>query len=214
MSSRPAADPGARERLLQAGLALARERGLKALTVRAVAAGAGANLGSFVHHFGTRDAFVAELIERWYAPMFGQLQDLARRPGDPLPALREALLEFVAWVARHRDFLALLLADAAAGEPAVRRFVATIEQRHPAVLLGLIVQAQAAGRLRRAEPLHQLMFLLTSLALPVLVTRLMGAREIAPAAFVERLTPLAVAPERIAERLDWALRGLAPDPEP
>jgi TetR/AcrR family transcriptional repressor of nem operon len=55
-----------RERLLQAGLVIAREHGLRAMTVRAVATRAQANLGSFVYHFGTRDTFVAELIERLY----------------------------------------------------------------------------------------------------------------------------------------------------
>ena len=66
---RPArsAEVDSRERLLRAGLALARRSGLKALTVRAVAAKADANLGSFVHHFGTRDAYLEALIERWLA---------------------------------------------------------------------------------------------------------------------------------------------------
>ncbi|MBZ8142818.1 TetR family transcriptional regulator [Rubrivivax gelatinosus] len=209
VATRP--DPGSRERLLQAGLTLAQRGGLKALTVRAVAAEAGANLGSFVYHFGSREAFVDELIERWYAPMFSQLQGLADHPADPLAALRAALLEFVGWVVQHRAFLAHLVGDAAAGETGARRFLATIDRRHPAVLLGLIAAAQASGGLRRAEPLHQLMFLLAALALPVLLTQFLAAREIAPAPFVGLLVPLAVAPERIAERLDWALRGLSPD---
>ena len=208
--ARTALAPDARERLLQAGLALARRVGLKALTVRAVAAEAGANLGSFVHHFGTREAFVAELIEREYAPMFARLQRLAHAPADPLAALRAALLQFAGWVAEHRAFLAGLVADAAAGEPAARRFFETIDRRHPALLLQLVEAAQRAGRLRRAEPLHQLLFLLSAVALPVLGSQLLATREIAPPALLQALLPLAAEPDAIAERLDWALRGLAP----
>jgi AcrR family transcriptional regulator len=62
--ARTADDTDARDRLLRAGHALSRENGISALTVRAVAARAEANPGSFVYHFGTRDAFVEALIER------------------------------------------------------------------------------------------------------------------------------------------------------
>ena len=76
---RTADAPDTRERLLRAGLALAAARGLNALTVRAVATEAGANLGSFVYHFGTRDAFVEALVERWYAPLMASLQGIITR---------------------------------------------------------------------------------------------------------------------------------------
>ena len=45
-----------------------------ALAERLALAKAQANLGSFVHHFGTRDAYIAELIERLYAPMLARLE--------------------------------------------------------------------------------------------------------------------------------------------
>src|SRR5882724_6500255 len=63
-----------RERLLKEGLVIARRSGLRAITVRGVAARARANLGSFVYHFGSREAFVAELLERWYAPLMAEMQ--------------------------------------------------------------------------------------------------------------------------------------------
>jgi AcrR family transcriptional regulator len=75
-----AADFGTRERLLAAGLELARRDGLKGVSVRAAAASAEVNLGSFVYHFGTRDTFVYELVERWYAPLMASLQLSASGP--------------------------------------------------------------------------------------------------------------------------------------
>ena len=210
MARPAAADTDTRQRLLQAGLQLARERGVRALTVRAVASQARANLGSFVHHFGTREAFVGELIERWYAPVFRQLQLTAEGEEDALLALQAVLLQLVAWLVDNRAFVAQLVMDASAGEVAAQRFVRSIDTRHPALLLRLIVQAQDRGQLQRDEPLHQLMFLMTTLAAPVLVTHLLDQRGVAPQALVQMIASFATDMPRIRTRLAWALRGLAP----
>jgi AcrR family transcriptional regulator len=196
------AEIGTRDRLLAAGLDLARRNGLKGVSVRAVAAAAEVNLGSFVYHFGTRDAFVYELVERWYAPLMASLQLSAGGP-DPL---RDVLRQLAHWVATHGRFLALLMRDASAGEAGVRQFLATMDQRHIALLLGLIQKGQQAGRLRQAEPTLQLMFLMGSVALPILMVQ--GLQGVGPEAFVKRLTALAGDEAAIEARLEWALQGL------
>lgn len=206
-ASRPAraapAETGTRDRLLAAGLQLARQAGLKAVSVRAVAAAAEVNLGSFVYHFGTRDAFVYELVERWYAPLMASLQ-LSAAGADPL---RGALRQLAHWVAANGRFLALLIRDASAGEGGVRQFLSTMDQRHIALLLGLIQQGQRSGRLRQADPTLQLMFLMGSVALPILMVQ--GLQGVGPPAFVQRLTALAGDEAAIDARLDWALQGLS-----
>jgi len=198
-----AADTGTREHLLNTGLRLAEQGGLRAMSVRSVAAAAQVNLGSFVYHFGTRDAFVYEIVERWYAPLFADLQLSAAGP-DPL---RDVLRQLALWVAANGRFLALLVRDASAGETGVRRFLATTDQRHIALLLGLIAQGQRDGRLRPAEPILQLMFLIGALVLPILLSQ--GLQDVGPREFISRLQALSVDAAAIDTRLDWALRGLA-----
>ena len=199
-----------RERLLAAGLVLARKGGLRSLTVRAVAARAQVNLGSFVYHFGNREAFVVELVERWYAPLLGQLQIDADRPGPALQALRHALLHLVGWLVDNRVFVAQLLLDAGAGERGVRRFLKGLDARHPALLHALVLRAQSSGEMRRGDAWHQLMFLMSTLALPVLLFHLAGRRGYAAPALVRNLAVLSTDPQAIGTRLDWALAGLAP----
>lgn len=208
--TRQTADNDVRERLLRAGQALVRQKGIKALTVRAVAARAEANLGSFVYHFGTRDAFVGELIERWYAPMFERLRLVADHDADALQALRRVMQQLVAWIVDNRAFLARLVLDAGAGEAGAQRFLRTLDARHPALLLQLIVRAQQAGQLRRDEPLHQLLFLMSTLALPVLAFHLAARRGAGAPAIVKTLATFTTDPARVEQRLDWALRGLVP----
>lgn len=212
MPRAPAADLDSRERLLQAGLALARTQGLRRLTVRGVSAHAGANLGSFVHHFGTRDAFIGELIERLYAPMLARLALDATAEGDPLLRLRRVLLQLAQWFVEQRDFIAHLLLDANAGEAAAQRFLGSMDKRHPALLLALIVQAQQAGRLRTDAAPHQMLFLMSTLALPALMFHLLGPQL--PRPLAQTLLPYTTEMAELEQRLDWALRALAPDEEP
>jgi len=207
------ADLPTRDRLLAAGQALARRQGLRALTVRAVAARAQVNLGSFVYHFGNRDTFVGELIERWYAPLFSQLQLDADSGADALAALRAALLHLVDWLAGNRAFVAQLLLDAAAGERAARQFLRGVDTRHPALLHTLVQRAQAAGALQAGDPWHQLMFLMSTLALPLLLLQMAGARPAAAPALLKTLGALAADPRAVRQRLDWALAGLVPRKE-
>ncbi len=91
-----------RERLLKEGLAIARRSGLRAITVRGVAARARVNLGSFVYHFGSREAFVGELLERWYAPLMTEMQIAVDVQQPPLQRLREILLQVVGWVPNQK----------------------------------------------------------------------------------------------------------------
>ena len=47
-----------RQKLLDTGLAIATDKGLRGLTVRELAAAAEVNLGTFVYHFGNREGLV------------------------------------------------------------------------------------------------------------------------------------------------------------
>jgi AcrR family transcriptional regulator len=209
--SKGRAEVDSRERLLRAGLSIARRSGIKAMTVRAVATKARANLGSFVYHFGTRDTFVDLLMERWYAPMFERLRLTADEADDALTALRCVILQLVRWIVENRAFLAHLVIDAGAGEAGAQRFLRSLDQRHPALLLRLIGQAQRARQLRRDDPLHQLLFLMSTLAAPALLLHLLGQSRAAPPELARALSSFAGDIAQVEIRLGWALRGLAPD---
>ncbi len=103
--------------------------------------------------------------------------------------------------------------DAHAGEPAAQRFLQTLDGRHPALLLALIRRAQASGQLRRDEPLHQMLFLLSTLALPALALHLFGQQGFAPP-LAQALAAYTVDEASIDTRLAWALRALAAEEPP
>src|SRR5450631_626918 len=99
----------ARELLIRAGQAIVVADGFAALTVRRTATEAGANLGSFVYHFGTRDAFVRELIESWYAPVLSRVTLVVDSRAAPVDRLRRAILQLIDFGVEQDVFLARLL---------------------------------------------------------------------------------------------------------
>jgi hypothetical protein len=128
----------------------------------------------------------------------------------PLERLREMVLQFVDWVRGNSGFIAHVVMDAASGEVAARRFVASLEQRHPALLLQAIAAAQAAGELRRENPFHVLLFLMSTLALPAVLFHGVGVGQLFPREFANAIGPLTIERASIEQRLGWALLGLAP----
>src|SRR5687768_3465500 len=89
-----------RARILACGRRIVARSGLRGLTVRGVAAQAKVNLGTFVYHFGTREEFVAELMESWYAPIYAQLLTLSvDEQSPPLQRIRRFLLRLAAFMA-------------------------------------------------------------------------------------------------------------------
>ena len=200
----------ARDSLLAAGRGIVVADGFSALTVRRTAADAGANLGTFVYHFKTRDAFVTELIEAWYAPVFSSVTLAVDGKARPLDRLRRAVLQLIDFGVEQDVFLGRLLMAATAGEAPARRFLGSIAARHPRLLIKLIRAAQADGTLVREHPLQILMFIAASVGLP----RLLASAWQGPPLFGKTLSAtlgrVARDRDRIVQRLDWALQGLSP----
>ena len=197
-----------RERLLRTGLAQARRRGVHSITVRGICQQAGANLGTFVYHFGSRDAFVTEVIERWYAPLLQSLADTVDRELPPLQRLSALVLQMADWAAANRRFITHVLMDAAGGEPAAVEFVRSLAGRHPALILRVIGEAQAERALPAGEPVNMLLFLMGAIALPMLLVERMAEARLAPAELSRALARFAHEREFRQQRLDWAIAGL------
>jgi TetR/AcrR family transcriptional repressor of nem operon len=181
---------------------------VRSITVRAVCQQAEANLGSFVYHFGSREAFVAEVIERWYGPLIDQMTatvDLALPPAERLRAL---LLQLGDWAATNSRFITHVLMDAASGEVAAQQFVRSLGDRHPALILRVVAEAQRAHELPRGEPLNVVLFLMGAIALPILLADRLAEARLAPAELSRLLVEFARERKHRVQRLDWALGGL------
>jgi len=210
MSANPQHRPTTREQLLAAGRRLILARGFAALTTREVAAGAGANLGSFVYHFGTREAFIGALLESWYAPLFTRIRSVVASEGGGLERLRAAILALIEFSEGEDVFLGRVLLAAANGEKAPRAFLRSLTSRHPKLLVEAVEAAQQEGSLVREDPLQVLCFLMGSVGLPRLLAGAWQGPPLLDKALSAALGRIARDRARIEQRLDWGIRGLTP----
>jgi len=91
-----------REALVEAALAVVRERGVAALTLRAVARRAGVSHMAPYHHFADRQALVAALVQRGFERLLAAVRARARRAaGDPLRQFQESAFGYVLFAVRH-----------------------------------------------------------------------------------------------------------------
>lgn len=208
--SRRAADtPGTRQLLLEHGRKLVLETGLRGLSVRALAAGAGVNLGSFVYHFGTREQFISELVELWYQPIYAQIRQAVLEGEYPcsLLRLRAVLRQLIELMSLNAPFVRHLLADALAGEASAHAFLISLRERHPKLVLELMAKAQAEGSVVQELPVHLLLFVMSAVQAPVMIAGTLQGKQWVPLP-AQFFLQLVQDPTASLRRLDWALLGI------
>ncbi|MBU3683761.1 MAG: TetR/AcrR family transcriptional regulator [Phycisphaerales bacterium] len=84
-----------REQVLASSLALIEEQGVAALSLREVARRAGVSHQAPYHHFGSKDALVAELVGRGFTRLSEMLESAERTRGTPARRLRLAARAYV-----------------------------------------------------------------------------------------------------------------------
>ena len=101
-----------REALIEGTLRCVEERPSAKITARDIAAASGANIGSIVYHFGSKDALVACAIEegfrRWLAELAGEMGDIASL--DQAGRLAKAIESLRAGLKRHRGLVNVFFA--------------------------------------------------------------------------------------------------------
>ncbi|RRH93030.1 TetR family transcriptional regulator [Mesorhizobium tamadayense] len=157
-----------RESLLNAGFQIIWGSGYAAAGVRDIVAAAGARPGSFTNHFASKEEFVGEVLERYFAYVSGLVEDALAHDGTrPAGRLRRYLdvitskLEAHDW-ARGCMIGNLSLEIAVHSEPLRLQLVAIFERwRKP--FAACIAEGQASGEISKAFNAEDLAdFLLSS----------------------------------------------------
>jgi TetR/AcrR family transcriptional repressor of nem operon len=83
-----------KEQLLKAGGSVVWEKGYAA-GVRDIVAAAGARPGSFTNHFASKDDFVAEVLDRYFAYVSGLVEEALRNDGRSASERLRAYLDLI-----------------------------------------------------------------------------------------------------------------------
>ena len=191
--------------LLDAGLALLPLTGCAGLSVRRLTEHAGVNLGMFHYHFKTKENFIKAVLQRTYEEMFAALVLRVNPAHPPLRNLRDALGVLGSFGLKNRRLLVRILGDAMGGEPLATDFLKDNLPRHIDVIASLVQQAQSEGSLARAPVPQVIAFMAGAVAAPILAAT---ALQQSPGA--ENQAALVLSEQALAQRIEFALRGLAP----
>lgn len=176
---------GTRSDLLDAGLRVADELGVRGLSVNAIVAEASRSKGAFFHHFPDRDSYLVELHRRLHDDMWGRMLALG---GDLPPGperLRIVADVYLDTFLDHRGTRALLLE--ARAEPAIKAEIADRNTR------GAEILAEDFKALGWADPVRPARLWIAALAEVGIVEFELGKRD--PASR-RALAALAIPPPR------------------
>ncbi|HEY3003801.1 MAG TPA: TetR family transcriptional regulator C-terminal domain-containing protein [Kribbellaceae bacterium] len=174
--------PSHRERILDAGLRVMFRKGYVGSGVRDIAAEAAVPQGSFTNHFRSKEAFAAEVLDRYFA----QVKELmAQSLGDTSLTPRQRLVRYldlitdrlVADGCARGCLIGDLSLEAPGHSETLRLRLVAIFDEWQAPFAECIAEAQAAGEIPDTFPPAQLAdFLLTCWEGAILRMKLEGAR--------------------------------------
>jgi len=157
-----AGSPQVRQRLVEAALELARERGFQAIGVRQIASAAGVTPGMIAYYFGDKRGLYQAMFEATYQQLVERLRSLLDRPrsgGDPISRLVDLQIRTLA----DTPWLPPLLArEVLARESPLRELFTERLAKGPGVLIPQMLRSEiAAGRVRDdLDPLLLMMSIL------------------------------------------------------
>ena len=192
--------------LLDAGLALLPLTGCAGLSVRRLTEHAKVNLGMFHYHFKTKENFIKAVLQRTYEEMFTALTLRVNPAYPPLHNLRDALGVLGSFGLKNRLLLVRILGDAMSGEPLASAFLRGNLPRHIDVIASLVRQAQSNGSLNTAPVPQVIAFMAGAIAAPILAATVLQKK-----AATEGQAGLLLSEQALAQRIEFALRGLAPE---
>lgn len=199
-------------RLLEAGGEILREKGLPGLSVRQVCQRAGVNLGMFTYHFQTKENFLRQLLEKTCDAFFRGLLDFHHDNDEPLDRLISALDNAIVRIDAESCLAATLFQECVKGTPCVLELAEAHLPRHLKLLVELIRDCQASGKLRNDIPAEQVLCALVNVILLPMVQPAGIFRRIDPKGdFLGSSGSASAAPAAAArERMDLVFNGLRP----
>lgn len=156
------------EKLLNAGVALARKKGLSGFTVRELCARAKVNLGMFHYHFKTKERFDREIMRTLYAEMIADIGIEVSPQAGARKNVEHILKSVNAFIRKNRVLLSALARDIMGGDKQTLQFITQNFTQHVSLLLTQLRR----GKLSAAASAQPLASVAVTLLLPVVMPQL------------------------------------------
>ena len=144
----PADQPAVKRQILDVAATLLRDRGYESMTVRAIAARVGIKAGSLYHHYPSKDAIVAAVLNEGVRVVLDAVEAaLAALPHEagPRDRLEAATRAHLLSSLQNSDYTSASIRAFAFLPDAVRAECRPARRRYEAVWAALVAEAGAAG---------------------------------------------------------------------
>ena len=137
---------GLRVELIEQSARLFREKGYDNTTVRDIAAAAGIQAGSWFYHFKTKQEILAAIMEQGMARSLAAIEAIVDEPLAPRQALHRLVeVHLHTLLAPDHHFIAVLLYEWRALDPASRARIIDLKDRYEAVWDQVIIALHQSG---------------------------------------------------------------------
>lgn len=153
------------EKLIRAGVYLARQKGLRNFTVREVCSRSKVNLGMFHYYFKTRETFDAAVLKSLYAEMMSAINVEVLPSHTPRQNIEAVLGAVYAFAGKNRRLISMLIGDSFSADRQIVNLVAQLFSQHVSVLINELKRAQQLGQLRTQSVRDALLLLLPQVPL-------------------------------------------------
>lgn len=196
------------EKLIKAGVTLARKKGLSGFTVREVCAKSGVNLGMFHYYFKTKECFDQAVLKTLYRELMEEIAIEVSPDKTARENVAYILKSINAFAQKNRIMLSALVGDVFAGNKSTLAFLTSNFTEHMSVLLQELRRAQTQGEVPRDLLFSLAVALVAPVVLPQLVLGLMSRMEGSIPQHVKTLLASAAFDHTADERIQLALRGV------
>lgn len=150
------------KKMIRVGMTLIKKKGVARLSVREVAEKAGANLGMFNYHFGSKEQFLRQALDEIYRDFIHRLESSRSLHND----LEVILIEIAMFSRDNCQLLTALFSDVLSQEKVVTRFLRENFSVHFQILDQALQQYLKQKGLRVKNPHHALRFLIGAVGIP------------------------------------------------
>ncbi|MDR3244321.1 MAG: TetR family transcriptional regulator [Elusimicrobiota bacterium] len=201
----------ARQKLINAGIILARQKGISSFSVRQLCLKAKVNLGLFHYHFISRQKFNKAVLKELYGNFLKDFDFKSSGDLTPLQELENISSIIGNFTKENASLLSSLFIEVASGNKEMVSFIQNNFTRHIEFIISVIERCKAQKILKNYDTLVLLFSFIAPIALPnvavSIVKKIMSKKDYQKAApFMEKIASDKLTKERIEISLKGALR--------
>ncbi|MDR1695720.1 MAG: TetR/AcrR family transcriptional regulator [Endomicrobium sp.] len=200
------------QKIIDAGIALAKRYGISGFTVRQLCKKAKVNLGLFHYHFASRENFEKVVLKNLYGNFMKDFEINISKDMDSLKKLEAARSMLFDFVLKNSSIISGIIIEIFSGNADKFSFVKENFSKHAVLLYSIIEQGKKEKAFKDADTVSLLISAVAPVIVPIAAASVLG-RVISKkdSAKISKLVSKLTDEKFIKERMELSLKGILND---